>query len=103
MPLPCPSAHAHFQATIRLLLSLSNIAPLPYAAHITPFIFRVCQRGLRGLLSEHDSAEDGSRELAGEWVDAREDGAEDDERVILYLHGGKCPDSPVCGTGADCL
>ena len=47
------------------------------------------RRGLNGILAEHDAAEDGSRELAGEWVDAREEGAKDEERVILYLHGGK--------------
>ena len=60
------------------------------------------RRGLNGILAEHDAAEDGSRELAGEWVDAREEGAKDEERVILYLHGGK-PISAfgTCGTGAN--
>ena len=60
------------------------------------------RRGLNGILTEHDAAEDGSRELAGEWVDAREEGAKDEERIILYLHGGK-PISAfrTCGTGAN--
>jgi hypothetical protein len=61
--------------------------------------FRVKKRGLRGLLAEADAAEDGKRELTGEWVvgkqtwrrlqaEWRTGKSRDKERVILYIHGG---------------
>ncbi|EPQ60247.1 alpha/beta-hydrolase [Gloeophyllum trabeum ATCC 11539] len=101
-------------ATIRMLMSIGGLAPLPSDALVTPVTFRVKKRKLRGILAEYDEAEDGTRELSGEWVVGKKlwkrlqaewklsrkkssgsTSSEPDlnqpkrkERVILYLHGG---------------
>lgn len=101
----------YLQATIRMLMSLGGLVPLPSDALVTPVTFRVHQRNLRGILAEYDAKEDGSRELSGEWVVGKKlwqrlqaDWKKDQktpsvvekikerqkERVVLYLHGGKC-------------
>ena len=49
-------------------MSLSGLVPVPSDALVTPVTFRVRRRKLRGILAEFDAAENGSRELAGEWV-----------------------------------
>lgn len=108
------------QATIRLLMSIGGLVPLPSDALVTPVTFHVRKRQLRGILADFDAAEDGSRELSGEWVVGKRTwrrlqnewkfskrrqsrspspmkGGESpppyepkrQERVILYLHGGK--------------
>jgi hypothetical protein len=92
-------------------MSIGGLVPLPSDALVTPVTFRVRKRGLRGILSEFDAAETGSRELSGEWVvgkktrqrlqsewRATRSQANSDEKmplkmktkeqVILYLHGG---------------
>ncbi|KAI0313429.1 esterase [Amylostereum chailletii] len=88
--------------TIRFLISLGSLAPLPTDAVVTPLTFRVKRRGLRGLLAPFDAMEDGSRELEGEWIVAQRVWkrvhaewkwkdpplCRETERVILYLHGG---------------
>ncbi|KAF4573321.1 hypothetical protein EYR36_007832 [Pleurotus pulmonarius] len=95
--------------TLRMLMSIGGLVPLPSDALVTPVTFRVRKRRLRGILSEIDSKEDGSRELSGEWVVGRRTwlrlqaewkashqklGSKDKshkvkkERVILYIHGG---------------
>jgi hypothetical protein len=95
-----------------MLMSIGGLVPLPSDALVTPVTFRVRKRHLRGILSEFDAAETGSRELSGEWVvgkktwqrlqsewrAARPQQSPDDipyksgiktkEQVILYLHGG---------------
>jgi dihydrofolate reductase len=93
-----------------MLMSIGGLVPLPSDALVTPVTFRVKKRGLRGILSEFDAAETGSRELSGEWVvgkktwqrlqsewraaksqrspDAPLPKAKTKEQVILYLHGG---------------
>ena len=77
---------------------------------VTPVTFPVRKRNLRGFLSVVDAAEDGSRELSGEWVVGRKlwkqlqaewkasklprdrktppSPPRRKDRVILYLHGG---------------
>jgi acetyl esterase/lipase len=93
--------------TIRTLMSLGGLAPLPSDALVTPVTFRVKKRGLRGMLAEFDERETGSRGLSGEWVvgkrtwrrlqaDWKElnrvepcrSSPTSRERVILYIHGG---------------
>lgn len=96
--------------TIRMLMSIGGLVPLPSDALVTPVSFRVRKRNLRGILSEFDALEDGSRELSGEWVVGKKlwqrlqtewkngrkastkinDRPKDKsrERVVLYLHGG---------------
>jgi hypothetical protein len=88
----------NFQATIRLLMSIGELGPLPDDAVITPVTFRVHRRHMRGILAGPDARENGARELAGEWVTTKEspsaqqvDGARNDSRVVLYLHGGASP------------
>lgn len=95
-----------FQATIRMMMGLGGLVPLPADALVTPVTFRVRRRKLRGILTQFDAQEDGSRELSGEWVvgkklwqrlqaewksrqksDKQKKSARK-ERVILYLHGG---------------
>jgi hypothetical protein len=98
------------QTTIRMLMSIGGLVPLPSDALVTPVTFRVRKRNLRGILAEFDDLEDESRELSGEWVVGKKlwqrlqsewkDGhkgkadasarlkAESRERVVLYLHGG---------------
>ncbi|TFK56860.1 alpha/beta-hydrolase [Heliocybe sulcata] len=101
-------------ATIRILMSIGGLAPLPSDALVTPVTFCVKKRKLRGILAEFDEAEDGTRELSGEWVvgkrlwkrlqaewklsrkqssgfgvsvpDPKQPKRR--ERVVLYLHGG---------------
>ncbi|KAG7099690.1 hypothetical protein E1B28_001512 [Marasmius oreades] len=100
--------------TIRLLMGLGGLIPLPSDALVTPVSFRVKRRGLRGILTDFDRMEDGTRLLSGEWVVGRktwqklqaewEAGRSEKgkyssiseppkkqtrhERVILYIHGG---------------
>ncbi|ESK92686.1 putative lipase esterase from carbohydrate esterase family ce10 [Moniliophthora roreri MCA 2997] len=100
--------------TIRLLMGLGGLIPLPSDALVTPVSFRVRKRNLRGILAEFDALENGTRYLSGEWVVGRKtwqkrqaeweaeksgessaDGAKSPrksgksrERVILYIHGG---------------
>ncbi|KAI0756250.1 Alpha/Beta hydrolase protein [Daedaleopsis nitida] len=96
--------------TIRMLMSIGGLVPVPSDALVTPVTFSVRKRQLRGILAEFDAAEDGKRELSGEWVvgkrtwrrlqaewRARKEGkppgtvpgkGKRKERVVLYLHGG---------------
>ncbi|KAL0068594.1 hypothetical protein AAF712_004309 [Marasmius tenuissimus] len=102
--------------TIRLLMGIGGLMPLPSDALVTPVSFRVKRRNLRGILAEFDRAEDGTRLLSGEWVvgrktwqrlqaewEATKSGKRSanssggstpthrgirHERVILYIHGG---------------
>ena len=93
-------------------MSIGGLVPVPSDAMVTPVTFRVRQRHLRGILAEFDAAEDGSRELSGEWIvgrrtwqrlqhewkaskkaklkgcEAKTHCSKRKERVILYLHGG---------------
>lgn len=66
---------------------------------MTPVSFRVKKRGLRGFLAEADAAEDGKRQIKAEWVinkrlwrkmqnEFAQHKAVNQDRVILYLHGG---------------
>lgn len=64
-------AEIHPQATIRLLMSIGGLVPVPSDALVTPVTIRVKRRNLRGILSELDAREDGTRELSGEWVVGR--------------------------------
>ncbi|KAF8167393.1 hypothetical protein B0H34DRAFT_15171 [Crassisporium funariophilum] len=57
--------------TIRTLMSIGGLVPLPSDALVTPVTFRVKKRKLRGILAEFDSLETGHRELCGEWVVGR--------------------------------
>lgn len=98
-------------------MSIGGMVPLPSDALVTPLTFRVRTRKLRGILADFDAAEDGTRELSGEWVvgkrtwrrlqaewkatQAGRSSLEKEEahgswsvpskkeRVILYLHGGR--------------
>lgn len=78
---------------------LASFLPVPKDGLITPVTFRVKRRGLKGFLAEADAAEDGTRELTGEWVvgkqtwrrlqaEWRGGKSKGTERVILYIHGG---------------
>lgn len=49
-------------------MSIGGYIPLPSDALVTPVTFRVRKRNLSGILEEFDAAEDGTRELSGEWV-----------------------------------
>lgn len=92
-------------------MSISGLYPVPSDALITPVTFNVRSRDLRGILTEFDKAEDGKRELSGEWVVGRRTWErlqaewqaarraklglktppkpqKRKERVVLYLHGG---------------
>ncbi|KAL5535649.1 hypothetical protein ACEPAF_3743 [Sanghuangporus sanghuang] len=107
------SDHTHLAdlPTLRRLINISGYTPLPSDAMVTPVTFPVRKRNLRGILSELDRAEDGTRELSGEWVVGRKlwkqlqaewkaskvssggktsspDAPKRKDRVILYLHGG---------------
>lgn len=86
-------------AGLQAFLNLGSFLPTPKDGLITPVSFRVKKRGLRGFLKESDEAEDGKRELTGEWVVGKQtwrrlqaewrDGKQKGkERVILYIHGG---------------
>ncbi|KAI1793186.1 Alpha/Beta hydrolase protein [Ganoderma leucocontextum] len=96
--------------TVRMLMSIGGLCPVPSDALVTPVTFQVRKRKLRGILQEFDACEDGRRELSGEWVvgkktwrrlqaewrlrkQGKPPGAtpgrsKRKERVILYLHGG---------------
>ncbi|KAJ7597390.1 Alpha/Beta hydrolase protein [Mycena floridula] len=108
--------HSHLVdiATIRTLMSIGGLVPLPSDALVTPVTFRVRKRRLGGILAPLDAAETGHRELSGEWVvgkktwqrlqsewkatqtsqrssDSFEHSSKHGkktERVILYIHGG---------------
>lgn len=91
-------------------MGIGGLVPLPSDALVTPVTFRVRKRNLRGIFSEFDALEDGSRELSGEWVVGKKlwqklqaewrngNGQKSStnpgykkkrkEQVILYLHGG---------------
>ncbi|KAG6842448.1 hypothetical protein C0991_007578 [Blastosporella zonata] len=95
-------------ATIRMLMSIGGLVPLPSDALVTPVTFRVKKRNLPGILAEFDAAEDGTRELSGEWVVGKKtwqrlqaewkitrskaqipnEVSKTKEQVILYIHGG---------------
>lgn len=98
-----------------MLMSISGLVPLPSDALVTPVTFRVRRRKLRGILQNFDAAEDGTRELSGEWVVGKKtwqrlqnewraakakarvgsstqpttQKPKKRERVVLYLHGGR--------------
>ncbi|KAI0785317.1 Alpha/Beta hydrolase protein [Irpex lacteus] len=105
--------HSHLAdlPTIRMFMSISGLYPVPSDALITPVTFNVRSRDLRGILTEFDKAENGKRELSGEWVVGRRTWErlqaewqaarraklglktppkpqKRKERVVLYLHGG---------------
>ena len=99
---------------LRGLLNILGYVPIPSNAMVTPVTFRVPKRKLRGFLAECSAAEDGTRELAGEWVVGRHlwrrlqaewrasrgeirkhsavslksPSMDHKDRVILYIHGG---------------
>ncbi|MCO5614791.1 hypothetical protein L7F22_069075 [Adiantum nelumboides] len=86
-------------AGMQQFFDLSSFLPVPKDGLITPVTYRVKKRQLRGLLADADAAEDGKRELTGEWVvgkqtwkrlqaEWRTGKSTDRERVILYIHGG---------------
>nr|VWO94048.1 Hormone-sensitive lipase [Ganoderma boninense] len=96
--------------TIRMLMSIGGLCPVPSDALVTPVTFPVRKRKLRGILQDLDARENGSRDLSGEWVvgkktwrrlqaewwlrkqgkslDAAPGRGKRKERVVLYLHGG---------------
>ncbi|EMD42189.1 hypothetical protein CERSUDRAFT_147812 [Gelatoporia subvermispora B] len=103
--------HSHLAdiVTIRMLMSIGGYVPLPSDALVTPVTFRVRKRNLRGILADFDAAEDGKRELSGEWIIGKRtyqrlqrewraaklsgthkqgQQSKKNERVVLYLHGG---------------
>jgi hypothetical protein len=61
----------HVKGTVRLLMSLIGLVPVPSDALVTPVSFNVKRRNLRGLLADLDATEDGNRQLSGEWVVGR--------------------------------
>ncbi|KAN0062324.1 hypothetical protein ACQY0O_005206 [Thecaphora frezii] len=86
-------------AGLQQFFDLGAFLPTPKDGLITPVTFRVKKRGLRGFLAEADAAEDGKREISGEWVvgkqtwrrlqaEWRNGKQKGKERVILYIHGG---------------
>ncbi|KAG9314143.1 Alpha/Beta hydrolase protein [Chiua virens] len=105
-------------ATVRMVMGLGGLVPLPADALVTPVTFYVRRRNLRGILADLDAKETGARELSGEWVVGKklwqslqldyrshqsihkrsvlEDslnrspspGRKRHSRVILYVHGG---------------
>ena len=109
--------HAHFsrlQSLIRMLMGMGGYIPVSSDALVTPVTFSVRRRRLPGILADLDAAEDGNRELSGEWVVGKrtwrrlqrewraqraqvKSSAEPtsavhahrrNERVVLYLQGG---------------
>lgn len=83
------------------MLDLGTLIPTPKDGIVTPISFRVKQRGLRGFLADADAAEDGRRQITGEWVINRRlwkkmqtefmlNKVVGKDRVVLYLHGGEC-------------
>ncbi|KAJ3567342.1 hypothetical protein NP233_g6436 [Leucocoprinus birnbaumii] len=94
-------------STIRMLMNMGGLVPLPSDALATPVTFHVKRRNLRGILAPFDAAETGFRELSGEWVVgkktwqrlqsewktppaalAEKPAISNLERVVLYIHGG---------------
>ncbi|EPQ25653.1 uncharacterized protein PFL1_06790 [Pseudozyma flocculosa PF-1] len=86
-------------AGLQQFFDLGAFLPTPKDGLITPVTFRVKRRNLRGFLAEADAAEDGKREISGEWVvgkqtwrrlqaEWRNGKQKGKERVILYIHGG---------------
>ncbi|KDN52592.1 Pkinase-domain-containing protein [Tilletiaria anomala UBC 951] len=84
---------------LQQFFDLGSFLPMPKDGLITPVTFRVNKRGLKGFLAEADAAEDGTREITGEWVvgkhtwkrlqaEWRSKQEKGRERVILYFHGG---------------
>ncbi|KAL9935467.1 hypothetical protein V8E36_005815 [Tilletia maclaganii] len=55
-------------AGLQQFFDLGSLLPVPKDGLITPVTFRVQKRNLRGFLKDADAAEDGKRELTGEWV-----------------------------------
>ncbi|KAK0520843.1 hypothetical protein OC835_007078 [Tilletia horrida] len=55
-------------AGLQQFFDLGSLLPVPKDGLITPVTFRVKKRNLKGFLSDADAAEDGKRELTGEWV-----------------------------------
>ncbi|CAD6886669.1 unnamed protein product [Tilletia caries] len=53
---------------LQQFFDLGSLLPVPKDGLITPVTFRVKTRNLRGFLKDPDAAEDGKRELTGEWV-----------------------------------
>lgn len=108
---------------LRGLLNVLGYVPIPSNAMVTPVTFRVRKRKLRGFLADCSTAEDGKRELAGEWVVGRHlwrrlqaewrasrgeirkssvaslkgHSVDHKDRVILYIHGGMCAIFPSSG------
>lgn len=89
---------------LRAVIGLTGYVPIPYDAIVTPETFIVPKLSLRGLLAECSNAENGARELSGEWVvgkqlwlrcqanrrtSDRNTASNLMEGVILYLHGGQ--------------
>ncbi|KAF9245879.1 Alpha/Beta hydrolase protein [Melanogaster broomeanus] len=54
--------------TVRMVMGLAGLVPLPVDALVTPVTFHVRRRNLRGILAVLDAQETGGRELSGEWV-----------------------------------
>lgn len=78
---------------------MASLLPTPKDGIVTPVSFRVKKRGLRGLLAEADAQEDGKRQIKAEWVinkrlwrkmqsEFAQNKSVNQDRVILYLHGG---------------
>jgi acetyl esterase/lipase len=91
---------------VRKFLNLGQILPVPKDGVVTPITFHVKRRNLPGLLAEADAAENGTREITGEWVVSKRiwrrmqqehstsyrshnpSAHNQKDKVILYLHGG---------------
>lgn len=54
--------------------------------HSASFIAR--KLNLPGILQEFDSHEDGTREIDAHWLLPLEETENEDEKILLYLHGG---------------
>ncbi|KAK9900548.1 hypothetical protein P389DRAFT_165995 [Cystobasidium minutum MCA 4210] len=61
-------SHLSSLPTLRRFLNLGQILPVPKDGVVTPVTFHVLKRNLPGILADADAAEDGTRELTGEWV-----------------------------------
>lgn len=82
------------QGTIRKVMSIGGLVPLPSDALVTPVTFKVKKRDLRGLLAEHDAVEDGTRELSGEWVVGRKTWQRMQEAWKARHAAGQRPSTP---------
>lgn len=65
---PLSFGETYWQATVRMVMGLAGLVPLPTDALVTPVTFRVRKRNLRGILRALDAHETGERELSGEWI-----------------------------------